>query len=332
MKGCAITALVLCLLGCVLGMVGSRAAGQDAISQVVDSVMGGHIGEKVSKQEWTGNGLIEFFRSIFGEETARGESEPVEDYGAFYDIEDTSSFVMNREILKGDVDKFCPGSGFTKLDMEVGGCTFETKTSGDDSVYLEVKDAYRFQSYVEGDTLYIISTTGSKTWTRKGSCKITLYLPEYYQFEEVSINLGAGEMTFKDLWADEAQVEVGAGQITLKDPVVGDLEISVGAGQITLENMDVVELDVNVGMGEFLAKGEIGERAWVECSMGNIEMTIEGRREDFNYQVNGSMGNIDVGSDSYAGFSQVKQIDNHAEKEMEVECSMGNITIKFTED
>ncbi len=332
MKGCAVTALVLCVLGCVLGMLGSKAAGRGTIASVVDSVTGGRFNEQLGEDGWSGDDLRGLFRAIFGRENAGSRMDMVDtaDTDMLYTIEDSSSFVMNRDIYKGDVDKYCPGSGFSRLDMEVGGCTFETKTSEDSSVYLEVKDAYRFQSYVEGDTLYIISTTGSKTWTRRESCRITLYLPEDYRFEEVAINLGAGEMTFKNLYAAQADVEVGAGEIILKDPQVDELEIGVGAGRIELKNMEVMELDVNVGMGEFLAEGAIGGSAWVECSMGNIEMTIEGRREDFNYQVNGSMGNIDLGSDSYAGFSQIKQIDNDAEKEMEVQCSMGNITIEFT--
>ena len=63
--------------------------------------------------------------------------------------------------------------------------------------------------------------------------------------------------------------------------------------------------------------------------MGNIEMTLEGSEEEFNYKLEGSMGNISVGQDSFSGFSSERNIDNHADKEMEIECSMGNITIDF---
>lgn len=311
MKVCAVAALIMIVLGAVLGIVGSSAVGRDAISSVVDKVTGGRI-KVFGGSGW---GLLPEIQ-IGGADMAG------------FNIGDSSMFSRDYEVLAGDVEKYCPGSGIRNLKVEVGGCHFETKKSEDGSVYLEAEKTRKFQGYVEGDTLYVMATAGAGiSWLK--DARVVLYLPEEYEFGEVEVDMGAGEMKFDRLEAEEASLEVGAGRIVLNEVYARNLEISVGAGQIELKEMTVGHLDAEVGMGEFLAKGVISGSVEAECSMGNIEMEIEGRKEDFNYHLEGSMGNIDLDRESFGGFAEERDIDNHAEKTMQVECSMGNISIRF---
>ena len=136
-------------------------------------------------------------------------------------------------------------------------------------------------------------------------------------------------MIFEGLNADEASLEAGAGRIVANSPRIKTLDISIGAGSIELTDMEIGRLEAEVGMGEFLADGSLDKSANVNCSMGNVEMIIDGSEEDFNYYLDGAMGNISVGDASFSGFSQEKKIDNKAHKDMEIECSMGNISISF---
>lgn len=325
MKGCAITALIFAILGCVLGMIGSSMAGRTTISQVVDAVTGGRV--HMNPEKWwswsmnIGEDILDDIGDI--------------DMGDFgignFEIGDASMFDADKDIyFNGDVEKYCPGTDIRNLEIEVGGCYLETQVSKDDRIYLEMENAHKFQGYVEDETLYIRATTGSVThWSDIGSRKIILYLPENYSFHEVEVELGAGGMTFDGLNADEISLEAGAGKIVVNSPKAEKLELSIGAGAIELTDMEVDTLETEVGMGEFLADGAVGRKANVSCSMGNVEMVLEGSEQDFNYHLDGSMGNIDVGGRSFSGFSQEKEIDNEAGKDMEIECSMGNISISF---
>lgn len=306
MKVCAIAALIMIVLGAVLGILGVSAAGGTLISQVVDQVTGGRI--KVG----TGEGLWGI------------------DFGVHYDIGNSSMFSKSREILSGDVEKYCPGDGIRNLQVEVGGCSFETRTSEDGNFYLETKDVRKFQGYTEGDTLYIKAVMGSGLNWFKDS-RIILYLPDDYSFEEVLMDIGAGEIECRGLKADEMILDVGAGRIFLEKVQARKMEADIGAGQIELKDMRIGELDAGVGMGEFLADGVIEGDVDVECSMGNVEIRIDARKEDFNYQLEGAMGMISLDRDSYGGLAEEKEINNGADKNMDIECSMGNITIKFTE-
>ena len=160
---------------------------------------------------------------------------------------------------------------------------------------------------------------------------ITLYLPEAYYFDNVYADVGAGSLEFTELNAADACLEGGAGYIGVDCGRFEHLNASVGAGVVSFTGIEVTNLDIEAGMGECAVEGAVYGDAWVECSMGNVEMTLVGNERDFNYYLQGSMGNIDVGSESLHGFGHEKYIDNNAAKTMDIECSMGNITVDFTE-
>lgn len=309
MKGCAITALIFVVAGCLLGAMGSSVAGRTNISRVVETATGGKVHVDIGGWwDW---------------------DIRIDDPDEKFDLSDATGFDQNHEVQSGDIAKYYVGGDIRNLDIEVGGCSFETKKSEDDGFYLEVKNARKFQGYVSDDTLYINATVGTvSAWSSK-TCEIILYLPEDYHFDEVNVNLGAGSMEFEGLLADSADFVAGAGQITLEKAQIGELNVEVGAGRIALEEMEIGQLDAEVGLGEFVAKGVLNGDAVVECSMGNVEMEIDGREEDFNFDLSGAMGNIDLGKSSFGGFSQSQYIDHKAGKNMSVECSMGNISIRF---
>lgn len=332
MKGCAVTALILGVLGTVLLAVGGRRAGRQNIVQVVEEATDGRV--QINAGGWKNLGFVwrlDFLKEIFG-----NEMEDETDYGIVeddfvaYDIGEFSSFDEAYPIYRGEVEKYSLGSDFDGLDIEIGGCILEAKPSGNSDVYLEAEKAHRFQGYVEGSTLYIRADAGAvDDWQNIGKCKITLYLPEKYWLDNVYINIGAGTLDFEGLCAKEAYLEAGAGQVILDEAQVENLSLSVGAGRITIKDMDITSLDAEVGMGELVAEGAVSESVYIECSMGNVDLEVEGRQEDFDYCVSCSMGQVDVGGESFGGLDNTKSIVNGADKTMAVDCSMGNITIDF---
>ena len=311
MKGCAITALCLIVIGFTFATVAGTVRGRTTIQNVVESVTGGR---------------IHFDLADLFDEWGLNMSD-----GLNYNIADNIGFSNRYNIFSGSIDKYSLGSDINKLDIEVGACGFTTKTSGDDNFYLEVENAGKFQGYVESGTLYIKSSVNAKRWTGTNACRIILYVPEGAYFENAEIEVGAGGLEFDGLIADSVNLEVGAGQITLSDIQINDLEASVGMGQITLKDMSVENLDAEVGMGQFTAEGLITGDAAVECAMGNVSLKLDGSQQDFNYELSKAMGNVTLGRESSSGFASERYINNNADKTMDIECSMGNVIIQFTE-
>lgn len=312
----------MCLLGLLLAIAAGTARGSAAISEVVRRVTGGRVTVNFDDvKDW----------GIMIHDQIASESVTITDWGVNYDINEHSMFEHSHKIYKGDVSKYCPGTGIQNLDIEVGGCVLETKVSADDKFYIEVTKAYKFQGYVDDDTLYIKASNGAKTWNKMGSCTITLYVPRDFMFGTVDVELGAGVLEFSDLRAGDCiSFEVGAGQIMVDNIRSDELELEIGAGEIKLKNMEVYEeLSVEVGMGNFEANGVIMGDADIQCSMGNVNLELAGSEQNYNYNIECAMGNIDLGNRSYSGLAKEMSINNNAGVTIELQCAMGNISVTF---
>ena len=299
-------------------------AGMTTVAQAMEAATGGRV--------WLKPGNWWNWHIWHGEEASSvlELDEVYSDSSEEYFEEESVSFEEDYGVTQGDVDRYSPGEGIRGLDIDIGGCGFQTVDSYDDSIYLEVKNAHKFQCYVEDDVLYIRSSSRSPVnWSSGWECQIVLYLPAGYQFDSVEAEVGAGSLSFSGIHAGYASLEVGGGEIVIDNGELGELEVSVGAGLVMLEAMEVERLDAEIGMGQFTAEGALYGDADIECSMGSVELVLEGKQSDYNYALNGAMGNISIGEDSFAGFAQEKQIDNGAAWEIEVECSMGDITVTF---
>lgn len=345
MKGCGITALIFAALGFVLAMAGGSIVGRSTIAEVVESATGGKV--HMNPYSWwrwgidVSDGLI---NAEIGDtvplQVEEDAAESAVDYGlagsaeelaaGYTTVEDQDAMFNRRyDIITGSREKYCPGDGIQKLDMEIGGCAFYTQESDDEHIWLEVTNVHRFQAYVKDDTLHIKSKSAAVSDWSEG--EVILYLPAGYGFADVDMEMGAGNFSFTDLNAAEVSLEVGAGQVDIQNLLAADMDVSVGAGYVWISDMQVTELDVEIGMGEFSAYGAVNGNADVACSMGSVEMTLEGREQDFNYSLEGAMGAIQLNENTYGGLAQERDINNHASKEMDIECSMGNVVITFLE-
>ena len=320
MKGCAIAALVLILIGLLLAAIGGTARGNEVISGVVDQVTGGKVqmnldGIKDLNMTVDDNSLFDMVNQW--ETTVN------------YDIEDVTIFDDDHEIFKGDVDMDFSGEEIRELDVEVGGCTFEVKESADGEFHVQAENTKKFQAYVKSDVLYIKATT-STTVNGDNTCNIVLSVPDA-AIEKMDLEIGAGVMDLGNIRAEEIDMEVGAGQIKAEKLNADSLIVAVGVGDVNIDKMQVNKLDVEVGLGNLTASGSVAEELLAECAMGNVELEIEGSWEDYDYSIECGMGNVEIGNESYSGVANEKSVDNHAGRWMEVECGMGNVTIEFTE-
>lgn len=316
MKFCAIMAAILVVLGAALAFIAGRFRGREVVSDIVDSVTGGRV--HVNWSGWNIPWGVTFH----------------DDW--HFDLNTSNIYDNSYKIYRGDVTDYeIEGDGIIdQLDIELGGYIFETAVSPDDSIYLTTNNVDKFQYYVKKGVLHLTAVNSGINLNLGNITdrKLILYIPEEALLSKVNVELGAGQVIIDGLNAATVSLEVGAGQIQAKNIQAGELEISVGAGQVELPGMKVDELKVEIGMGELVGSGSIDKSADLECSMGNLELTLTGSQKDFNYQLEVAAGNLDLGSNSYSGLATKQKILSPiAVKTMDIECSMGNVTISFEE-
>ena len=159
-----------------------------------------------------------------------------------------------------------------------------------DSIEVKQEGMENFSSKIDGHTLKIRG--GKKGITKGYSGYITIVIPEGYVFENVDMEIGAGQAEINDLCAES-------------------LDIEVGAGQAELINLDVQYFSATAGAGQIIAE-------------------LVGNEEDYNYDVECGIGEIKIGKNSYGGFGRDTHIENpEAKREMDIECGVGQIAIEF---
>lgn len=214
------------------------------------------------------------------------------------------------------------------LSISLGGGSLYVEESDDSYFHIRSEHARKYQYYTQNDTFYI---TGFQSTDFDDNNKIYLEIPSGKYFDDITIELGAGNITFYQLLGNTAAMEIGAGRLTCNSLSVDNLSTEIGAGAMEVKNASVQNASFEIGVGRLSYHGEITGALDAECIMGSLDMHLKGHKKAHNYEIDYSMGNINIGGSSYTGIGYETSIDNEANSTYTLSCSMGNITISFEE-
>ena len=143
--------------------------------------------------------------------------------------------------------------------------------------------------------------------------EITVSYPKKTEFKEASVDVVAGTVNLDDnFYAKKMEVSVAAGEFTNDSTITAEkAELTVGTGNIDLENLKVQNLEA-------------------DCGIGNIDLGIDGKEKDYDYEISCAAGAIDIGDSSFSGLGHEKKISNPGSSgKMTFDCGVGNITVDF---
>lgn len=127
----------------------------------------------------------------------------------------------------------------------------------------------------------------------KGTSELEIHVPAEHAFKEVKINAGIGELQIGDefLVCDKMILDTG----------VGECEIHADIQQ---------KLEVNGGVGE-------------------IRLNLAGCETDFNFDIDGGIGEMKIGDTEYSGFGIDKKLGNGAHKDVVIDHGIGEVKLQF---
>lgn len=247
-----------------------------------------------------------------------------------YDIDAADSFHDDYPVESGSFEQTYDRISAQCLNVELGGCTLEILQSDQDVLQVKVVNVGKFQAYEEDGTFYVKATR--KAVEDAEDCRVLLYLPSYC-WQEAKASLGAGLMQIHGLEANALELEVGAGKLEADTVSAQKLQVLVGAGAATLENMSAGKLTARVDAGSLTARGDVTHHIDAECSIGNVELILDGEATDYNYTIDCVAGSVYLDGEKHtAELGKEKRIDHDALKEMELSCAVGNIKISFAQE
>lgn len=227
-----------------------------------------------------------------------------------------------------------PVEGIRKLKLILGAGSFVVKEKDADDgmidIYIQGKGGCDY--LLKGDTFYVEGFKGIKTLgSDLAENVITMVIPSDMNFEEIDVEIGAGVMEISSLRTREMDAEIGAGELLINGMETEDFSAEIGAGRIEASQMVSRDVSITVSMGEGLYEGTASGNIDLECDMGNLELTLNEREKDFNYEIESGVGSIKIGGSEFTGLAMERKVDNGARRECDVECAVGNIAIRFQE-
>lgn len=299
-KICLVTAAVFLIAGVALCAVGAAfGATLGAARSATETTQVGKLAERISQlSDW----------EVWSWDT---------DYSESYDVTDAYSY--EKDAVKN-------------LDISINAGTFTVGESKSDEVKVNVylKNG-TVDCGLDGDTLRIEDKTNNYALKNR-HVEIELLLPEGMEFDDVNIDVAAGEVTSESqsFAADTLTVNVDAGEAVVENFTADkSVKASVGAGNIELSDMKTKYLSLDCGVGEINATGEVTGDIEGDCGVGELSIGVQGYGKDFNYRLDCGMGEITLGNSSFSGLSREKDIDNDADKTMSLDCGVGTIAVEF---
>ncbi|OUQ15889.1 hypothetical protein B5E84_13745 [Lachnoclostridium sp. An14] len=223
--------------------------------------------------------------------------------------------------------------GITELELDVGNMALAVRErDGDDgsilvrlldpnnTVFCETDDAgTKLTIWSDPDMARVSLKDGARRFLKDGkdTAQVELLVPAGYRFQSVDMDLGAGYLTADVLRAEDVELTVGAGAAEIKTVDAGTLETDVGVGYLKID------------------RAAAARSLSADCGVGSTEITLEGRKEDFDSVVECAMGTIVLDGDKHEGaFSSENGgfgFPQGGSKELKLDCGIGMIKIDFVE-
>ena len=208
-------------------------------------------------------------------------------------------------------------SGVENLKLDIGSSEVRIKTGTDDKIHVDdsrMKTENAVQKTLsDGGKTLEITTKMRSSFKNVRNVKGTLviYLPKDYKFDQVDMEYGAATADIDGLNAKSLKIESGASGCTIK-------------------NADIEEPDVETGAGSLDFYGTVEKEVDIDCGAGRVTLNLEGKVEDYNYELDSSAGSVEIGEDiDLGGLSTEKSIDNGSKRTIEISNGAGSVEIRF---
>ena len=235
-KICAITGLILLLLGLGITAVSAAMGGRYTNS----------LPSRLASRVWH-NHMPWLVR--WGDDRA-------DDWDDWNDPDDTDRSPGSSQIKTVSDPSYAQAR---KLDVDIDkGVIRVLEKEGISQIQVNVQDTYnRTQCYMDEFTLKVKRESGRSRGNE--APRIEILIPAGYGLDKLSLDLGAAECTVLGVTVSKLEIDTGVGAITFSGTVNGDVEVETGVGDVTLN----------------LTGSQDGYNYQVECGVGSIDVGAE---------------------------------------------------------
>lgn len=217
-----------------------------------------------------------------------------------------------------------------KTKNKVGKLEIETKGVG-----ITIKKADKFKIETdnkniktkESNNKLLIIEDNNNWFNKTDYTELIIYVPNDYQFDEVSINNGAGEIQIDTLKTKTLNLELGAGQVNIDNLLVSEAaDIEGGVGEINITSSSIKNLDLGLGLGKVALNSSLYGFNEIDGGMGELIINLIGTENDYQIKANKGLGKITLNEEKIQSDISYGNGNNL----IDISGGIGNISINYS--
>lgn len=214
------------------------------------------------------------------------------------------------------VQSFLPES-ISKIDVELLSGAVEIVSIPEGEIQIEIDE----QAQKRGVFIH----------EKGGELKVCQRRREFLQFQNEpcgTVQIGIPET----MVINQLECELDAGSCAVEHIQARSMDLSTEAGVIEASGVRTEDLDVSAEVGGITFEGAVERKIEGDCGVGELILRLEGKKEDFNYDIETGVGNVQIEDSQYSGLGLEEKIDNRslgAVKVMELEVGTGSAEVSF---
>lgn len=304
-KGCIVAGLICLLAGGVIAAVSVAMGG--TLTDVIP----------LRLKQW-GIKLGEYTKETFWD---NNEFEYDSDYQELESI-NLLPFEEEEIDISSQGNQIYSASGIRKLetDISAGRVRIVEDSQGEEITIFCNKGADYYQ-IEENEGKLILETYSKKGNYHEPKLLFTIHIPKNYQFTSVDIEVEPENVRYGD-----RDKKVGF----IADGLLADeLNLDIKAGLARIRNGNAGTVLINSEAGAVNYSGNVLSHVTLDCEASAVNLELEGKKEDFRYYVNSSLGAIKLGDESLFLFDKAVTRNTNAPKSMDLDCEVSAVQITF---
>lgn len=176
----------------------------------------------------------------------------------------------------------------------------ESKSTEDVKVTMKKGYTKHYSCKVNGSTLEIEYNKNRNNY--KHGPKITIELPDGIELTAIEADTDLGDIKMENftLNADKLDVHSSLGDVKLTDMTIpGKIYVSTSMGDVKLLDGSFGEMVLTNNMGDITITGEVTGDVEANCDMGDVKTELSGAETDYNYELETSMGDVEINGRNY---------------------------------
>ena len=210
-----------------------------------------------------------------------------------------------------------------KLELETKGVAIIVKQGDKLKIETDNKDI----KTKESNNKLLIIEDNNKWFNKTDYTELIIYIPKDYQFDEISIDSGAGKIEIDTLNTKKLDLDLGAGQVNISDLFVSEnADIDGGAGEINIASSSIQNLDLDLGVGKVTLNSSLYGFNEIDGGIGELIVNLIGTENNYQINCTKALGKITLNNEKIKSDTRYGNGNNL----IEINGGIGNININYS--